>query len=525
MSQPNSPSQTYQLETDTRFSESVIWQIQQEYYDGQGVNAWKFNSVPHYVTTNPVIAHTYAKIALGFFRDRQRIAPSATNNPLYFVELGAGSGRFAFYFLKMFTDLYQRVGFTSPHFCYILTDLSEHNVTFWQNHPRFQPFIEQGIVDFAQYDATADSPLQLTVSGKTLRHNSTQQPIIVIGNYFFDSIRQDLFRVQDGQLYECRTSVTSEENPDDTTILDRIWKLDVTYSYRQVRLPFYNIPLLDDMLAHYQTSLIDAHVYIPHIGVQCLQHLNQLTTAGLLLLCGDKGRYTLEQLEGTTAPKLVRHGGAFSLNVNFHALEQYFQQRDGLACFPDHTNHVLNITAFLGVPDAAAYHETKLAYHEQVNTFGNDEFYALKQNFLRSHKLLPIKHLIVHFRLSRFDPQFIMDTRYHLQRILSGTTEQERAEFFIVLQRAWELYYHISEPEDIAFDMAMMLYEMDYVETAALMFRHSLHLYGTNPSTLYNLAACYRQMGAENQMQMVTDHLLALSPAYAEQVAALAATE
>ena len=63
----------YQIEKEVPFAKSKIWDINREYYANTGINAWttKGHLVPHYVSTNPSVANTYAEIALGFFRDRQ----------------------------------------------------------------------------------------------------------------------------------------------------------------------------------------------------------------------------------------------------------------------------------------------------------------------------------------------------------------------------------------------------------------------------------------------------------------------
>ena len=59
--------------------------------------------MPHYVTSNPTIANRYAEIVLAFWRDRQRLAPQS--EPLTICELGAGSARFAFHFLRRLSAL------------------------------------------------------------------------------------------------------------------------------------------------------------------------------------------------------------------------------------------------------------------------------------------------------------------------------------------------------------------------------------------------------------------------------------
>jgi len=82
--------------------------------------------VPHYVTSTPVIADTYAELIFAFRRDRQALFPG--HEPLYIWELGSGSGRFAFHFLKRLLPLCARRGAPPFAFRYMLTDFTQSNL-------------------------------------------------------------------------------------------------------------------------------------------------------------------------------------------------------------------------------------------------------------------------------------------------------------------------------------------------------------------------------------------------------------
>src|SRR5690242_8320545 len=92
----------YDLELNTPLSRSMVWRLQRTFYGDQGIEAWSRSNVPQGITTSPNIAHAYAEIVGGFFADYQRqLDPS---EPIYIVELGAGSGRFAYRFLKALAE-------------------------------------------------------------------------------------------------------------------------------------------------------------------------------------------------------------------------------------------------------------------------------------------------------------------------------------------------------------------------------------------------------------------------------------
>src|ERR671933_153330 len=152
---PPEGAATYVLEQDQRLSRSLLWQLQRRFFDAQGPNAWlQDGGVPHYITTNPYIARSYARVALGFLRDCRAVAPGDPTfapldptQPVYVVELGHGPGRFGHAFLTQFLDLLARSSLKGIPIQYVMTDVAESNVTHWRTHPSLQPFVAAGQLD------------------------------------------------------------------------------------------------------------------------------------------------------------------------------------------------------------------------------------------------------------------------------------------------------------------------------------------------------------------------------------------
>ncbi len=131
--------------------------------------------------------------------------------PVYFIELGAGSGPFAYLFLKKFLGLYKRSVMRAVPFKYMITDLPQGNIDYWNSHPRLQAFVASGQLDFARFDATKDREIQLVRSGEILWAQTVKKPVVVLANYFFDSIPQDCFYIKDGQLYESLVTLSTPQ--------------------------------------------------------------------------------------------------------------------------------------------------------------------------------------------------------------------------------------------------------------------------------------------------------------------------
>jgi len=82
------------LETNRRLSKSLLWRLQRNYFERYGIEAWSSGAVPHHITSSPFIADAYARVVIGFLRDYERSLDQ--RQPVYIVELGSGSRRFAY---------------------------------------------------------------------------------------------------------------------------------------------------------------------------------------------------------------------------------------------------------------------------------------------------------------------------------------------------------------------------------------------------------------------------------------------
>ncbi|MGD8775285.1 MAG: hypothetical protein PVF44_08205 [Syntrophobacterales bacterium] len=167
----SSEEEAFILEEVKPLSQSILWKLQRNYFEGQGIEAWRQGTVPHYITSNPFIANAYAKVVFGFIRDCTAITgdsaddsfpPLDPGHPIYIIELGSGSGRFAYHFLKKFLDLYRRSVLKDIPFTYVMTDFTERNIDFWRQHQSLQPFVEAGVLDFALYDTECDEKIKLS---------------------------------------------------------------------------------------------------------------------------------------------------------------------------------------------------------------------------------------------------------------------------------------------------------------------------------------------------------------------------
>jgi hypothetical protein len=60
--------------------------------------------------------------------------PLDPNEPLYVIELGAGSGKFSYLMLKALHELREISDFPVDKIIYVMTDFTESNFNFWRGH-------------------------------------------------------------------------------------------------------------------------------------------------------------------------------------------------------------------------------------------------------------------------------------------------------------------------------------------------------------------------------------------------------
>jgi len=481
------------LEKDQRFSTSLIWQLQREYFHQAGIDAWRSGAVPHYITSNPVVGKTYAELALALLRDLS--LRGQREETVYLLELGAGHGRLCYHFFKHFERYYAESAIPLPPFCYVLSDFTEANLSFWRGHPRLQPYLGKGWLDFALFDVETGRELSLQYANVTLGAEALSQPLLVVANYFFDTIPQELFLIENQTVAYGLLSLATEFDPAALEPDELIELLELEYNYEGAQPPIYaDEPSLNDLLEAYRRQLEHTHLLFPHFGLRCLERLLQLSRQGLVLLSADKGEHHLSSLDHRPAPQLATHG-SFSLTVNYHALAQYCTRRGGLALLPRHHSTSLDLGCLLFLDDALTYRETLNAYERYVRDYGPDDYFQLKKLIEQHYETLSDREILAVIRLSGYDAHLMRQMLPRLLELLPTLSEAQRQNLSLAIPRIWETYYPLGEPETLAGDLGDLLLALDSYREAILYYQESVKLNGQDPDTLFKIAVCHCLLG------------------------------
>ena len=486
------PAPRFVIEREMRLSQSLLWTAQRRFFARQGIDAWRSGTVPYYVTNNPALARAYAEVTLGFLRDL--VAQGAQFDaaaPFTVIELGAGSGRFAFFFVTQFRALLALSPLATVPFRYVMTDFTEANLAFWRRHEALAPLREAGVIDVALFDAECGEALRLETAGITLAAGALAQPPVVIANYVFDGISQDAFSFRDGAIMEHRISLSADRADPDLDDPEAIARLECSYSDQPLAGPPYSEALYNAILDDYAQSLDGCTVLFPAGALGCLDRLTRLADGRLLVLTADRGQQRDDDLSRGHGIGMAVHG-SFSLPVNYHAIAEYVVKSGGEVLTTAYRHANLAVSAFLL---GGRYGETCLAFDQAIEHFGPDDFYTLCRGLREQPGPLDIAQLLALVRLSAFDPRVLRDCLPALWEKLDNASEVQRQELARAIERAAANYYHLGEPRDLLFEFAMLSYSLGNYGGGLALYCRSRQYYGDDAATFWNMALCHAALG------------------------------
>jgi RimJ/RimL family protein N-acetyltransferase len=495
-------------------SQSELWQVQRNFFAEQGAEVWKQNMVPRYITSNPFIAHAYARIVLAYLKDHfagaiEQGAGNDAEQPIFILELGAGSGQFSYHFLRQFLQFYDASLTPGRKVRYVMTDASAKILAYWQAVEQFQPYIEQGVLDFACFDARRDDTLKLLISGQSVGLKKSSGPLIVIANYLFDCMPQDVFEVIEGRLYECPVTVEAMEPRAGGEVYGESEAIELSYHSRPCADAYYRNESWNLTLSRYLKIAKDGAFLFPVGAVQCLENLRALAPCGLLMLSGDKGQHQLDLTLTQDRPEVNSHGRCFTFDVNYFALSEHVRQTGGQVWHTPHNPKKIDVLAFLYGEKPKSTCQLSQAYLEYVSEFGPDNFFTVKKLAEENQMRLSLEEIISLLRLSRHDAAIISCCYERLMQILPGATACEREGFYTELRAAAERCFVIDRSGN-PFQMGNLLAVTEHYEEALASYRRSQIEAGNSASTEFNLALTYLNLGKRDEARSCLAKALAL---------------
>ena len=494
----------------------MLWKLQTDFFANQGPEAWIKGIVPQYITTNPYIANLYAKTVFGYCRDYAAREDFDKNTTIYIVELASGVGRFTYTFLKRFLHMIENSSLKNLKFKYIVTDLAERNIEYWQNHSFLKPYFESGVLDCATFDMAQDEEIRLRNSGEVLKEGNLKNPLILFANYTFDSLPQDTFYVNEGELFEGLITITSKGEKVDPSDKSILAGLDYYYTDKEIQgKDYYEDSNFNDILLYYKNHLEDTAFSLPIIALRCINRLKKLFKDDIVMISADKGYKNEEDMYKNYHPYLSKHG-CISMTVNFHALELYFKGLGGKAIHSIYEHENVNMSLFLLSQSSHDFIETTMAYNEIIESIGPDDFYVIKKGVVPLNKSLTTKELLTFLRFTVWDGRTFLEFYNTLLERIANEEDFPKDELISIIHNVWEHYFPIGEEGDLAYYLGTILAYFGYDSDALKLFQSSIEFYGEDAAVYYEIALCnYNLQEIEKALEFI-EKSLSLDPDFEE---------
>lgn len=484
-----SEDEFHQFESSRPISESKLWEYQHLYFLTEGPEVAEWDGKEKLNSGSVIRAKQYVQLVFGLCRDLHRQGITS-NQPLYLIELGAGSGRDAFHFLSLWTECSNYATFPLPTIKYVLTDIGENHLTYWEQHPRLIPFFEQGLLDMAIFDIKKREVFNLLISDKILTAENLDYPIFFFANKVMSCLPQDVFYINEDQ---CQISLLGLESDikleGEYTAAETLRSLRPKISYATFESTAWEDQHLDTLLQLYKKNYDSAYVPFPHIMMKLMTFLKGLSPLGALIAFSDVGFQKDEGLEGSAFPSVVRDG-YFSMPINYHVMHRYCDLLNGSAYFDPKDSVNATWGYFNLCKETLNWKETQLSF---LHTLGLQNRFQLLQTTQTDdavNSLRNIDNIIIQLRASEYDARELFSNLNYIHEQFEEITISERADLRSTILRTWELHFPLLKGPDLAFEFAIILYKLGYFADALKLFKESSYLYGETESVLSNISLC-----------------------------------
>ncbi len=544
------------LDLPRRLSESVLWRMEESYYERSGVDAWSSGDVPFAMTNSPALARTYVQLISGLVEDclAGRMGAFDPDEPIYVLDLGAGAGRLGYYCLEALRG----AALDPVKVVYVLTDRVDRNLTFWASHPKLRPFFESGHADAARYDVAEGGALHLVHSGADLVPGQVANPVVAIANYLFDVIPQDLFCSTPHGLEEELVEIFSdEEELEDSADL-----------YEHLYFAAHHVPVPDDRYGERATAVLRAVVaerpklnerfLFPIASIGVFDQLLDLSTNRLVFLVAERDDAPLlpgsvtppaaaaagdvpatradTPVRGATAPgapaappgeashayhptvffRLGSHGASFSLPVDLGIMTLAARQSGGDVLRGHDTAHRLAVSAIV-VGDAGAASSIRSRYENSVLELAPDDLCTTAMAAIaavalsKEHDESTLEILLAALRLAGYDAIPFAKGFKAIAACLPPPPGL-RPEVLRVLEQISALNFWIHPEGDTAYAVATLVGRCGEFERALELLEEARVTFGARPLGHFNAAMCYLGLDRVPEGLAELEACLALDP-------------
>jgi tetratricopeptide (TPR) repeat protein len=324
-----------EIEDFRPLSECLEWRLADAYWDRAGVIPFVRNDVPYLVNNTGRLSENAASLVLAAFNELGSSLPKQ----LIILEIGAGTGLHARYFLDAFSALCRDAGLNFyDRVTYVVSDRFERTVAGWERDGLFAEHREH--VMPCVCDAAAPSEMVLPGGGAA---RPLGAPLVVFCNYLLDVLPSRIVRrgaagleqlcvrthLAGGaaalrvaglaSLEEARILAASGQFDDLTRLLPLVPQLELETDFRP-----WTPDAVDDV-ALVSAIPDDDRVIVNGSALECLGKLLDLLHASGFVLVNDYG--PVRAVDVASHIGVQRFGGSVALGLNFQLIENVLRAR------------------------------------------------------------------------------------------------------------------------------------------------------------------------------------------------------
>lgn len=478
------------IQDPVRLSESMLWELQRNYFDTMGIDAWE-NDIPFYITNNAFIGHQYAYLVYQYMLDWQNL--HGANQTIDVLELGCGVGRFCFYFIRALKSLLKEKPL-NVNFRYILTDVTEKNVKFCEDNLCFEEFINEGILDFAVFDAELDESIHLRHLDKPYT-SINDGPLVVIANYIFDCLKHDSLQIKESKYYDILHGINSRFSGFDTKAVKYINELKFPTEDVEITLEnYYEETKIVDILKNYLEQCGDDECFI-NVPTACfafMRNIKKLTNNRFLLLLGDKGVTTFQHQLQLPSRYRMTYEGCMTMLTNFYIIGDYARALGG-DCLVSQKSRAFQVCLYTGGSKVSDLPNLELAYKQFTDVLGPQEYATLYDQTVQNAYRFTGVAISAFLKFSRWDPDAYAIVHDRLVEVYPVMLVHEKIEIKEDLRRVEENVYRLALGYDVNNLLGLFYLSQEQEDRALDLYHRAIETYGDHPSPNINAGLIYEK--------------------------------
>lgn len=439
------------LEEGQLLSRSKLWTLLKQMYEDQALNAWQGIGTPFYLTSTPLLAHGWADLAFQFFRELHESGLDGPQ-PWTLMEVGAGSGRFAYLFLCHFEKLH-RAYFSSKNmhehpWRYLMFDISPPMVEFWRTHPYFARFLKAGNLDFGTLDLLKDGEVVLENSNDLLAPGCYKAPCVVMGGYIFDSMPSEAFIKLKSGIAPMTWTVRTPHDSEEVGLSSIVESMEYEWTPSNVREEhaLSSNTYLPKLWEYYRKHLKNNQAFtLPCAALQAIDRLRQICRGGMLLLAADQGYGDIASIESIDKIEMGRHGST-SCPVNYDGLARLLNFEGQIALVSSTPEYkFVQMVAFLDGAQSSPV--TQYVAKKLLDDFDNENYWRLFDQVLDLKARDP-QLIYLLLKLGKWDPVNFFHLQPLMQKHWDTLESAVREHWLVAIENVIGLFFPLGDGDE-----------------------------------------------------------------------------